>query len=248
MSNEIQAVRDLVAKIEAGLIARSQARPNEERSAYPHYNDDRTALLESKIANGFVPSFVSSSPTIEIAFSHMKAHASGSGSWSARRDFVRDQFTFLRQHLDVLEKNAVLISQDDIASITIPSISSQLQRAKELIAIDSGSALTKAATVLASVCQHILTLENVVFGKTDTLPSLVSKVAKGVLQLDTTLGVAAFSGISTQAQLVAETRNKYGDAHASPVPDDEVAELAVTNAGALAIFLLKRYAKKQGEL
>jgi|GEM_PF-3255878 len=237
---DIQLIRDLVAKIEAGLIARSEG----ARGDYTEYFNDRKKLLGISEIQEHIPSFVKNSVDIEMAFSYMRSHASGSGSWSARREYVSLQFAKLREYLDGLHTKAFLLSNEQIMEISQPFIVAQLSRAKNLIGSDPASAITKAETVLASVCKFIANEEGVSMGKSESLTNLVSKVTRDILDLESQLGVRAFSGFSNQAQLVAEIRNRYSDAHPAPEPDDDLAEFAVTTAGQLSIFLLKRYERR----
>lgn len=241
---DVQEIRDLVAKIEAGLRIRSE----NGQGAYPEYPSDRNALLANASIQQFIPAFILNSPDADIAFGYMRNHASGSGSWKARREFVQHNFQPLREHLTQVESNAILLKEEDIEQISLAVVSSQLTRAKSLITTDPASALTKAETSLAAVCKHILQAEGQAIGKTESLPSLVSRTARDVLGLETYFDVRNFSGVSNQGQLVAEIRNRYGDAHPAPTPDDYIAEYAVTTAGSLAILLLKRYEQQKGGL
>lgn len=236
----VQAIRDLVARLEAGLRTRSE----NGKGFYAEYSDDRSALLAFPEVRTYIPQFIINSPDAEIAFGYMRNHAIGTGSWSARREYVSNNFTELRKYLDSVEANAMLLGHAEIREISLNAVSAQLSRAKLLIASDLASALTKAETALASVCKHILLSEGHTLGKADSLPSLVSRVTRDVLELEAELDVRNFSGVSNQAQLIAEIRNRYGDAHPAPDPDDYLAEYALTTAGALAIFLLKRYERQ----
>ena len=235
---DIQSIRDLIGKIEAGLISKSQ------NGQYDEYSGDRELLLSIDEIRSCVPRFILDSPNSDIALNNMKAHASGPGSWELRRQFVRNNFTELRKYLDGIESSAALLTESDVDSITLPIIASQLNRAKSLVISDPGSAITKAETVLAGVCRYIINAEGQSMGRSDSLLNLVSMTARTILKLDTKFDTRAFSGISNQAQLVAEIRSGYGDAHPAPSPDDYLAEYAVTTAGALAIFLLKNYGQK----
>ncbi|WP_295819333.1 hypothetical protein [uncultured Deinococcus sp.] len=240
MNTDIQVVRDLVAKIEAGLRIRSE----NGKGFYPEYAEDRNELLAYSALEKYIPRFIIDSPDAEIAFGYMRNHASGTGSWGARREFVRDSFKAMRDHLDKISSNALLLTDQDIQDISIAGVSDQLSRAKGLISSDPASAVTKAETALAAACKYILKDQGQSIGKSEGLPSLVNRTARDVLDLETHFGVRNFSGISNQGQLVAEIRNKYGDAHPSPDPDDYIAEFAVLTAGNLAILFLKRYEQR----
>jgi Abortive infection C-terminus len=237
VSLDIQSTRDLIAKMEAGLRARSEG----SNGAYLNYKTDREYLLTLPEIEQYIPGFIINSPDIEVAFNFMRNHASGLGSWAARREFISSNFSELRDYLNQIGSTASLLTHNEILAITVPEISKQLSRAKQIIISDPGSAVTKAETVLSAVCKHIIISSGGVLGKSETLTSLVSTVTRGILTLDKLFDVRSFSGVSNQAQLVAEIRNSYGDAHPAPDPDTNLAEFAVTTAGNLAIFLLKRY-------
>ncbi|WP_414657328.1 hypothetical protein ACINK0_03485 [Deinococcus sp. VB343] len=240
---DVQEILDLVAKIEAGLRTRSE----NGQGSYPEYPNDRNVLLSNTSIRLHIPPFILNSPDADTAFSYMRNHASGTGSWQARRAFVQEAFQPLRDYLNQIETSAVLLIEEDIEQINLTTVSTQLTRAKSLISIDPASAITKAETALATVCKHILQAEGQPIGKTESLPSLVSRTSRDVLKLETYFDVRNFSGISNQGQLVAEIRNRYGDAHPAPTPDDYIAEYAVTIAGSLAILLLKRYEQQKEE-
>lgn len=236
----MQEIRDLVAKLEAGLRARSEG----SQGAYVEYEQDRNLLLKIPETRSFIPQFILDSPDAEIAFGHMRNYASGTASWAGRREFVRDNFSALRKHLEQIESDAPMLPASVIENIGLPSVAAQLARAKSLISTDPASAVTKAETSLASACKHIISSEGRTLGKAESLISLVSTVARDILKLDAVFDARSFSGISNQAQLVAEIRNSYGDAHPAPDPENTLAEFAVTTAGNLAILFLKRYEQK----
>lgn len=234
-----QELRDLTAAIEAGLIARS------ENGDYPAYKQHRKALLDEPALAEHIPGFVKLSPDLDIAFGHMRRHASGSGSWERRRQYVRDNFRALHEAIDRMESTGTLLVSDRIEEISVESAQRQFSRALALVEQDPASALTKAATALADVCKHILDTDGVSYSSTVDLPPLIRLTARTHLNLEAELGIPAFSGINNQAAFIAEVRNRHGDAHPLPEPVPEVAEHAVVTASSLAIMLLKHWQRQR---
>ncbi len=238
----IQEIRDHVAKIVAGLTAISENR------FYDSYEEDRKILLSMSEIKSNIPEFIKNSPNLDIAYSCMRDHANGTGSWKKRRKFLEDNFEPMLNYLNQIEVNAPLLEDSEISQITLASAMNNVRRAKSLIDKDPASAITKIATALADVCKHILDCEGFPVSNNDRLPKLVSCVARDVLKLDKELEAPSFAAISNQVQLVAEIRNRYGDAHPAPIPDIDLAEFAVMTGATLTIFLFKRYEAEKGLL
>lgn len=233
---ELQQLLDVALAMQAGLISRS------ESGDYPEYEQDRRALMSDPRSEPLVPAFIRLSRTLDQAFGHMRAVASHGGSWAIRREFVRAEMTPLLEALERLTSHGSALVTGRTGDISVPHVKERLQKALSSVKTDAAGAITKAKSVLEGVCKHILGTDGVSYDKAADLLPLVQQTAK---HLTLPLTARGFSGISTLVNLIAEVRNKYGDAHDGGLdhaePDPELAELVVDLSGAVAVYLLKRW-------
>jgi len=229
---DLDEIRSLATRLEAGIISKG------EGHLYEAYEEDRSLLLDEVGLQDVLPMVVKSCRNESMLWGHLKSVAYGSGAYAARREHVHGQFTPLFERLDALKRGALTEDQDAVIA-TVPRARFHLNRAHQLIESDPESAVTKARNVLESVCKHILDELGVDYANDIDLSPLV-KLTSSTIELP--LEAKAFSGISTLANLIAEVRNKYSDAHGGgALPAKELAQLVVHLAGATAIYFLQHH-------
>jgi hypothetical protein len=125
--------------------------------------------------------------------------------------------------------------------LKFPRVVAEWQEAERRLRTDPAGALRVACNVLETVCSHILSARGVILPSERTLPNLHKAVQREFkLDEDEKKLAASLRGV---VDGIAHGRSHRSDAHGSG-PEDAPptalhAQLAVTGAGALSVYLMR---------
>lgn len=181
--------------------------------------------------------------------------ASGGGGWQARRDLLADLFNPIHDRLGALAAggSGPKVSEEALSALDDPSaIRDHLDRIERNLDDDPRLAVGSAKELVESTAKLVLKRFEVEYGKSDDLPSLVTKAhtalginakqvrdsAENAVGLRTLLGAVSRIGVG-----MAELRNQIGTGHGQAAVPTWVtprhARLAVGSAHVWCQFVLE---------
>ena len=234
--------------LEGLLVSRATGRDADNRI----YEFLRREFMANGALKKLLPKFVRTCRNLDAFWPFIQDEAS---SYAERRQFIRDAFTPLMDHLEGL--NAAPGDQDVSATLETfdgDGVHAVWTKALDRRTIDPEGAITAARTLLETVVKRILDEMSETYSDQDDLPKLYAKAA-------TTLNLApnqytaepikAILGNATSlVNGLGTLRNRMSDSHGRggriPVrPSPRHATLAVNTAGAIATFLVETYLERQ---
>jgi Abortive infection C-terminus len=220
----------------------------------PDYKRVRTVLLADESTSSLVPRFVRTCRDPDAFWAFIKAKHSGSGSYEARREFLRTEFEPLLTALERFEASPV----DDLVAesaevLGSASVIAAWDKALQRRHHDPEGAITAARTLLEAVCKTILDDLGGTYASTDDLPKLYRDVSKALNLAPSDQTEDQFKRILGGATSVVEglgsLRNRQGDAHGQGRKAYRAsarhANLAVNLAGSMALFLMETAEERQ---
>jgi Abortive infection C-terminus len=233
------ALRREVETLKHMLIATATGAHADTRN----YGDLRDALLAAPELEERLPDFVHSCRTTGEFFAFAKT--SIDGGYQARREYLREAFD---PALSALESSVAI--HDDLVSAgvhnvaTVQALWAKALRRRET---DPNGAITASRSLLESVCKHVLDDAGVAYERTADLPKLYTLTARHLELAPGTQANDALRRVLGGCQNIVEglgaLRNQLGDAHGTGAnaqqADVRHAELAVSVAGAMALFLMR---------
>jgi hypothetical protein len=171
-------------------------------------------------------------------------------SYAQRREFVRDAFLPLYDHLEGTNRAPVdEIASDVLSKFDAEGVHVVWQKALVRRHTDPEGAITSARTLLETVCKRILDETGGTYTNDDDLPKLYRNVALALNIAPSQHTEEAFKrilgGCTSVVEGLGSLRNKIGDAHGQggkPVrPVARHAQLAVNLAGAMATYIIETW-------
>jgi hypothetical protein len=189
-------------------------------------------------------------------WSFIKSEYSGSGSYAARREFLREQFEPLLSELERFEVAPVdELADEAVKTLSSASVTAGWKKAAQRRTRDPDGAITAARTLLESVCKTILDDAGVAYQPKDDLPKLYWRVGNELGLTPSTYAQEEFKRILGGCVSVVEglgsLRNRQGDSHGqgrnSYRAAPRHAALAVNLAGSMAVFLVETWEERRAE-
>lgn len=219
------------------------------------YQEARNAILSDSEARRLAPGFVKACRDPGAFWAYIKAEYSGSGSWQARREFIREGFGPLFQELERFEESPVdSLAEEASQALSAASVTSVWRKAVERRNRDPDGAITAARTLLESVCKTILDDAGVEYGA-DNLPTLYKKVCMELRLAPSDYTERQFKqvlgGCASVVEGLGGVRNRDSDSHGqgrrSYRPAPRHAALAVNLAGSMAVFLIETWEDRRAD-
>lgn len=213
------------------------------------YKLARKRLISDPTAKRLLPDFVRYSTDAASLCSSLSAVASGSGSWSIRRNHVIDAFKPLLSFLEFSSGAADDTITDGLTSYDAPAVQAVWAKALDRRSLDPEGAVTAASTLLEEVCKHIIEDSGENWSEKWSTPKLYTEASK-ILKLapsqhQSEVFKTILGNCQSVVQSIASLRNRGGDAHAggrSRTPyKSRHAALAVNLAGSMALFLIETW-------
>lgn len=215
------------------------------------YKAVHKALLSNPTARRAAGQVLIRCSTPDLLWGHLRAVATGAGSWELRRNAMRQ---LIDPVLDALHQSESSSPVDDLVSgaatrLDANSISDAWDRALARRSSDPEGAITMARTLLESTLKTILDDRGVEYGERDDLPDLYKAVSKELNLAPGSYSEQAFKQILGGAHSVVtglgSLRNRTGDAHGKGrtryLPGARHAAFAVNIAGSTALFLMETH-------
>ncbi|WP_375571686.1 abortive infection family protein [Ahrensia marina] len=212
------------------------------------YREVRERLMKLPQFDKF-PAFIRHSRGHDQVWGNLKSHASGSGSWAKRRQYVYDSLAPMIAEMERRDTQPLDEAvSDSLANFDTQAAQQAWSRALARREEDPEGAITSARTLLESTCKHILDEAGEAYENND-LPKLYKRVSE-LLNLAPSQHTeetfrAILGGCHSVVQNLGTLRNRMGDAHGqgkNPVrPAKRHAGLAVNLAGAMSVFLLETW-------
>jgi hypothetical protein len=215
------------------------------------YKRCRKVLLDDPSISDKLPRFVRSCRDPAAFWGYIKAQASGTGSYDARRQILREAFEPLISHLERAHGSPIdaEVEQATIA-LNAESVVAAWTKAMSRRTSDPDGAITAARSLLESVCKTILEDRGIAYNdRKDDLPKLYSRVSKALRLAPSDHTEEQFKailgGCTTVVNGLGSIRNRASDAHGqgrkSYRPAERHAALAVNLAGSMALFLMETH-------
>lgn len=173
--------------------------------------------------------------------------------WAERRAYIAEQFAPMLNLLEADASLAVGTSVDGaLAAVNWENVQGHWAKVQERMSTDPTGAITRARTLVESVCKHILDETGTPYTDKEDLPTLYGKTVKQ-LQLHPSQQTSGtmkqiMGGCWTVIEGLSSLRNQQGDAHGKGIThviEPRLAELAVNAAGTLASFLIRELASQR---
>jgi hypothetical protein len=225
------------------LVARATSAGGNARD----YSDFRKYFLQHPTASDYLPGFVRTNRDLEQFWQFIKSKFQ---HYSERRDFIGREFV---QLLDFLEQPkrlpAARLTAEVLRRFDSESVQTAWARALERSTNDPEGAITAARTLLETVCKHILDANCTKYDRNSDLLELYGSVAKSLrlspVQHTEKVFRQILQGCFSVVIGLGDLRNRLGDAHGqgkgSVRPKSRHSQLAVTLAGAVAVFLIETW-------
>lgn len=214
------------------------------------YSALRNDLMNNPAFAGLFPDFLKRNRDTGALWSFAK---SVSPSWEPRRQFIRESFAALLDHLERSAPVAALVSEG-LSRLDAEHVQRLWEKALARCPADPDGAVTAARTLVESTCKLILeaTGSNAKVDDLHDLPKLYRKTADQLSLSPSQHSEDAFKrilgGCASVVEGLGTLRNKVGDAHGqgkrAVKPQPRHAFLAVNLAGAMALFLVETWAAK----
>lgn len=243
MLDKVEAFQDLLVAYATG----TRYDPHE-------YRHRRAELLRDSAVKSLLPQFVVDCQSAQQYWVYIRDLFS---SYEERRVYLYSQFEPL---LLAISADPTLPIEEMVSNALKIVDWNHVQRAWVKVQgrrlSDPDGAITAARTLVETVCKHILDELQEPYSVRDDLPSLYSKTANrlrlAASQQTSDTVRRLMGGCHTIVDGMSALRNQLGDAHGtgadSPDVDPCLVELAVTLAGALATFLIRKFEAQQAEI
>jgi hypothetical protein len=210
------------------------------------YQTLRQHFLRNETLKPLLPDFVRTNRDLGAFWPFIKSRFP---KWEQRRQFVRQAFTPLFDHLEGTQRAPV----DDVANEVLSKFDPDGVRAVWEKALtrrltDPEGAITSARTLLETVCKRILVNSQIEYDDAADLPALYRATSTSLNLAPSQHTEDVFKRILGGATNVVENlgslRNKIGDAHGKGRPvavQPRHAQLAVNLAGTIATFLVETW-------
>jgi hypothetical protein len=229
--------------MEGILLAACEGKKDNDRA----YQRLRQQFMQDSVLKPLLPDFVRTRRDLGAFWPFIKEKFP---SYAQRRQFVRDAFLPLYEHLEGTEKIPVdEVADDVLAKFDPEGVHAVWRKAVARRHSDPEGAITSARTLLETVCKKILDKQGVPYDEKDDLPALYRKVALTLDIAPSQYTEETFKrilgGCTNVVEGLGTLRNKAGDAHGqggNPVrPDARHAQLAVNLAGAMATYIVETW-------
>ncbi len=211
------------------------------------YRELRAELVQHAHIKDKVPSFLLSCRELDHFWVFIRDRFP---TYRERRSYIWSQFAPL---LDYLETDggvpADKLISGTIGMLQVVEVQRRWDRALERRSTDPEGAITAARSLLETVCKCILDKSKIEYPRDADLPKLYKTVARDLSlapsgELDHVYN-QILGGCSAVIEGIGALRNRLGDAHGKGTnslhTEGNDAELAVNLAGAMALFLMKRW-------
>lgn len=215
------------------------------------YKRCRKVLTEDPSISDTVPRFVRTCRDPGAFWAFIKAKDSGNGSWERRRQFLRESFEPLLDHLERAHHSPIDSELEGATgALNAESVTAAWSKAMARRVSDPDGAITSARSLLESVCKTILEDRDEDYDdRRDDLPKLYGRVSK-LLKLAPSEHTedqfkAILGGCTAVVNGLGSIRNRTSDAHGKGrkgyKPAERHAALVVNLAGAMALFLMETH-------
>jgi hypothetical protein len=215
------------------------------------YKRCRKVLLDDPSISDKLPRFVRTCRDPAAFWGYIKAQASGTGSYDARRQILREAFEPLMSHLERAHGSPIDAEVEGATiALNAESVVAAWTKAMSRRTSDPDGAITAARSLLESVCKTILEDRGIAYNdRKDDLPKLYSRVSKALKLAPSDHTEEQFKailgGCTTVVNGLGSIRNRASDAHGqgrkSYRPAERHAALAVNLAGSMALFLMETH-------
>lgn len=218
----------------------------------PVYEHLRREFMYDDEIRPLLPAFVRSCRDLGAFWSFIKPRF---GRYEERRQFIREAFTPLMDHLESRGRApGDIVISDALATFDAEGVQAVWTKALARRVSDPEGAITVARTLLETVCKHILDDVGTPYSDKDDLPKLYGLSAKALRlapdQHTEEPIKAILGGAMNLVNGIGTLRNRLSDAHGKgatklPVkPSPRHASLAVNTAGAVATFLIETHLER----
>lgn len=222
------------------------------------YAATRVAFMKDAELKPLLPEMVVKCRRLGEMWEPLKTVATGSGSWSARRQYIADEFSPLLVHL---EERALFDTAapheagvaGSLSSLDSAEVTGLWTKAIERCETDPEGAITAARSLVESACKHILDDLNVEYKPSDDAPTLYKRVSKELNlspdQHTEQVFKQVLGGASAIVGGMAAVANEYGDRHGGgkgkgkPMPRH--ARFVVNVAGSVTAFLVDTWNERK---
>lgn len=220
------------------------------------YKKARHRLLSDPESADLVPSFVRTCRDPAAFWALIKTEFSGTGSYEARRKFLRAQFEPLLSAVEHFSESPVdPLVEEAAQTLSSASVTAAWQKASRRRARDPEGAITAARTLLESVCKTILDDAEVEYAPGSDLPTLYRGICGELRLAPSDYTERQFKqilgGCTSVVEGVGSIRNRHSDSHGvgrrSYRPAPRHAALAVNLAGSMALFLIETWEARQSD-
>lgn len=215
------------------------------------YKRCRKVLLDDPSISDKLPRFVRTCRDPAAFWGYIKAQASGTGSYDARRQILREAFEPLMSHLERAHGSPIDAEVEGATiALNAESVVAAWTKAMSRRTSDPDGAITAARSLLESVCKTILEDRGIAYNdRKDDLPKPYSRVSKALKLAPSDHTEEQFKailgGCTTVVNGLGSIRNRASDAHGqgrkSYRPAERHAALAVNLAGSMALFLMETH-------
>lgn len=211
------------------------------------FGNSRYALMQDRSIAHLLPKAVKTCRTPSQFWGYIQPKY---GSYKERRQHIWSEFKPLLDHLEGFGSPIDEHISESLARFDSEHVHGAWARILDRRLDDPESAITKAKSLVESVCKHIIERsEDAEYGRNDDLTVLYRKAAKALNLSPDQHTEQAFKeilgGCSSVVKGLSTLRNRVGDSHGQgsrPVkPKPHHAELAVNLAGSMAAFLVATY-------
>ena len=218
------------------------------------YQQLRRHFLDRPEYKDLLPDFVRTKRDLSQFWSFIKMELS---TYRDRREFLWANFEKLLGYLEGTNRNPVSksLSSERLLKSGANAIHEEIQKGLERVSVDPRGAITLARTILESTCKFIAEERSIDYADAIDLSPLYKKIADELNlspgQHDEQIFKQILGGCSGIVSGLGSLRNKLSDSHgrgpkkAKPAPRH--AELAVSLAGSMAVFLLETHEANKRE-
>lgn len=215
------------------------------------YTEARDALIREDRIQYLLPSFIHTARSPDQFWGFIKQK---SEKYAGRREYIWDGFRPLIQHL---ERGGTApadeVVSDVLEKFDAEHVQAAWSKSLQRRTTDPEGAITSARTLIEAVCKHILDTSGTHYEDKGDLPKLYKQTAELLNVAPSQHTEQVFKQILGGCTAVVEglgtLRNRLSDAHgkgkAGAKPAARHAELAVNLSGALAMFLLSTWERRE---
>ena len=224
------------------------------------YASARVAFMKDAELKPLLPAIVVKCRRLGEMWEPLKAVATGSGSWSARRQYIADEFSPLLAHLEQKSLFATVVPHevgvaDSLFALDSAEVTELWTKAIVRCETDPEGAITASRSLVESACKHVLDELGVPYKDSEDAPTLYKKVAKELSlapdQHTEQVFKQVLSGASNVVGGMAAVANEYGDRHgggrSKGKPSSRHARLVVNLAGSVTAFLVDTWNERKAD-